>query len=214
MMAPPADFLQKAFLPLVARMGPAVTLTLDRYGFYPAGDWAIEVVVEPVESLRPIELVERGRVERRSIVALVANLPLSIARREADTIRRQLGWPEGTAEAREVEATGPGNVVWVEVGSRHVTEVFTGFGQKGVPAEKIAQGVGREVRRYLEADVPVGEHLADQLLLPLALAGGGRFRTLEPTGHTTTNIATIGRFLDVPIRLEPGGPGVAEIAAG
>jgi len=37
----------------------------------------------------------------------------------------------------------------------------------------------------------------------MALGAGGRFRTLEPTGHTRTNIATIQRFLDVEIGIQP-----------
>jgi len=50
---------------------------------------------------------------------------------------------------------------------------------------------------------PVGRHLADQLLLPLALAGGGSFRTLEPTQHTRTNAGVISRFLEVDFAIEP-----------
>ena len=49
--------------------------------------------------------------------------------------------------------------------------------------------------------MPVGRHLADQLLLPMALAGGGKFRTLSPTKHTTTNAQIIGRFIDVDTKL-------------
>jgi RNA 3'-terminal phosphate cyclase (ATP) len=56
---------------------------------------------------------------------------------------------------------------------------------------------------YVNANVPVGEHLADQLLLPMAVAGSGRFRTRGPlTLHATTNIETIREFIDVPIRVE------------
>ena len=58
------------------------------------------------------------------------------------------------------------------------------------------------VRRYLAAGVPVEEHLADQLLLPLALAGRGSFRTLAPSSHAKTNLETIARFLDLEITWE------------
>jgi RNA 3'-terminal phosphate cyclase (ATP) len=98
-----------------------------------------------------------------------------------------------------VASAGPGNVVQIEIETAHLTEVFTEFGQKGVPAEKVAQHLVAATRRYLAADVPVGEHLADQLLLPLALAGGGVFRTLPPSSHMSTNIAVIRQFLDVDI---------------
>ncbi len=110
----------------------------------------------------------------------------------------------------EVESVGPGNAVMLEVRCEHVTEVFTAFGQRGIPAERVA-AAATEATRYLAADVPVGEHLADQLLLPLAIAGGGRFRTLAPSSHTTTNIATLGNFLEVEVKAEELGPDVWEV---
>lgn len=212
--APPVDFLQEAFLPLVRRMGPRVEVRLERYGFYPKGGGRITVAIEPVRALQPLELVDRGRVVEHSARAVVARLPLHIAQREADTIRRRLGWPADSVSVGEVDSPGPGNVLTARVRSEQVTEVFTGFGQIGVPAEKVAAGVAREVRRYLEADVPVGAHLADQLLIPLALAGAGRFRTLEPTDHTTTNLKTIRRFLDVPLVVEQAGERQWEVRVG
>ena len=81
-------------------------------------------------------------------------------------------------------------------------ELATAHGRKGYPAEDVADDALDDLEDYLEAGVPVGEHLADQLLLPLAVAGGGRFRTLPLSLHATTNIETIGHFLDVPIRVE------------
>jgi RNA 3'-terminal phosphate cyclase (ATP) len=200
--APPVDFLQEAFLPILARMGPKVEVTLERPGFYPAGGGSIRVEIRPAERLQRIELVDRGRILRRSACGVVARLPTHIAEREVETIRRRMSWPAESVSTRAVESAGPGNVVTIEIQSEQVTEVFTGFGQRGVPAEKVAAGAVREARRYLKAGVPVGPHLADQLILPMALAGGGSFRTLDPSSHTTTNIQTLGRFLDLAIRTE------------
>ncbi len=200
--APPVDFLEKAFLPILARIGPRVDVTLERAGFYPAGGGRVRVSIRPAERLRPVELVERGRIVRREARAVVARLPVHIAEREVDVIRRRLTWPPESVSTREVESAGPGNVVTVEIASEHVTEVITGFGQRGVPAEKVAAGAVREAKRYLKAGVPVGEHLADQILVPMAIAQGGTFRTVEPSRHTTTNIETLGHFLELAVRTE------------
>jgi RNA 3'-terminal phosphate cyclase (ATP) len=89
--------------------------------------------------------------------------------------------------------------------------VITGFGQKGVTAEAVAESVVREVRRYLAAGVPVGEHLADQLLVPLAMAGKGTFRTVRLTRHASTNMKVIEMFLDVRLGMENLGPNGALI---
>jgi len=203
--APPLDFLEKAFLPILARMGPQVTVTLGRHGFYPAGGGSFEVEVRPQRPLEPLELAERGRVVGRRVTALVSRLPLSIAEREAKTAGRKLGWPRECLDARQIDSAGPGNVMMVEIESEQVTEVFTGFGQKGRPAERVAAGAAREARRYLDAGVPVGEHLADQLLIPLALAGEGSFRTVRPSQHTRTNIEVIRRFVDLAVGIEQVG---------
>jgi RNA 3'-terminal phosphate cyclase (ATP) len=173
--APPFDFLSRTFLPLLARMGARVTADLERCGFYPAGGGRFTVRLEPVTALAPLELLERGTV--RSIVAratVAGGLPESIAVRELAIVRERLGLER--VDARVVEekrSHGPGNVVTVDVESEHVTEVFTGFGERGVRAESVADRVAQEVARYLHARVPVATHLADQLLIPLALAGGG-----------------------------------------
>ncbi len=210
--APPFDFLAKAFLPLVRRMGPRVEAALERPGFYPSGGGAVRVAIDPQPKLRPVELLERGRVIRRLARGIVSRLPRHIAEREVETVRRGLSWPADMVAVEEVESPGPGNVLLVEVESEQLTEVFSGFGQLGVSAEKVAHGVVREVRRYLDAGVPVGEHLADQLLLPLAMAGGGSFRTLAPSSHLTTNLQTLQHFLDVRVTCEEIAADVWQVA--
>ena len=200
MGAPPFDFLQKTFLPLINRMGPKIDASLARHGFYPAGGGKFVVAITPAERLSGLELLERGEVIRQSARALVSKLPEHIGQRELDTIKQQLGWPDERLAVEEISSSrGPGNVVMVEIESTHVTEVFTAFGRRGVRAEDVARHAAEAAARYLAADVPVGEHLADQLLIPLALAGGSAFKTLAPTSHTRTNIEVLKRFLDVEI---------------
>ena len=87
----------------------------------------------------------------------------------------------------------------LEIESTNVTEVFTGFGERNVRAEIVADRVVTETRRYLAANVAVGEHLADQLLVPMALMKGGAFTTLPLSRHSQTNIDTIRKFLSAKI---------------
>jgi RNA 3'-terminal phosphate cyclase (ATP) len=198
--APPFDFVDKTFLPLINAMGPHVKARLDRPGFYPAGGGRIEVQVTPAAKLGRLDLIDRGRVIGVRARALVARLPKHIAARELTVIARKLGLRRKQLDVvEETRSASAGNVVLIEIQSAHLTEVITGFGAIGTPAEKVAARAAREARDYLDAGVPVGAHLADQLLLPLALAGGGSFRTPEITDHTRTNIEVIRRFLDLEI---------------
>jgi RNA 3'-terminal phosphate cyclase (ATP) len=198
--APPFDFLAEAFLPLVERMGAPVEAELERAGFYPAGGGRVHVEIGEARGLSPLSLLERGATRRRRARAMVSRLPRQIAERELAVIRSQLGWEADELETVVVsDATGPGNILLLSIESEHVTEVFTGFGELGVRAETVAERAADDTRRYKSARVPVGPYLADQLLLPLALAGGGTFRTMPLSLHATTNFEVIRRFLDVSI---------------
>lgn len=202
--APPFDFLDRAFLPLLNRMGPKVAAKLHRAGFYPAGGGAFEVTIEPSDRLSRIDLNERGAVTARRATAVVASLPHHIARRELDVIREKMSLGESDCHLREIrDSRGPGNIVIIEITCDHVTEVFTGFGERGVSAEKVAGDAVGQALQYLAADVTVGPYLADQLLLPMALAGGGSFTTSSLSRHATTNIDVIRKFLGVEIAVSP-----------
>lgn len=206
--APPFDFLARAFLPQLAAMGARVRATLDRPGFYPAGGGQVTVTIEPTRALRPLTLLARGEIRRRHARAIVSNLPANIAHRELRMVQDKLGWPEEALEAVALDggaARGPGNVLLLEVESEHVTEVFTGFGEQKVRAETVALRAIEEVREYLAAQAPVGPYLADQLLIPLALAGGGAFGTGALTRHATTNLGVITAFLGVGFTVSPAG---------
>ena len=205
---PLGDFLAKSFLPLVNRMGPRVTAELERPGFYPAGGGRFRVEIESAKNLTGFDLLDRGEVTAKRVRALVAKLPRHIAERECDTIRKKTDWPKKCFQVEEItDSLGPGNVVMIELESQHVTEVFTAFGRQGTRAENVAREVAREARAYLKANVPVGPHLADQLILLLAIsahqrAGGGSFRTQPLTKHSRTQIELLKKFLDITIEVK------------
>lgn len=202
--APPFDYLDRVFLPLIRRMGPRVDATLETPGFYPAGGGRFRVDIAPAPSLEAFDLLDRGEVVARRARALVASLPRSIGERELRVIGARLGLDGAALTVDAVERSrGPGNAVMIEIESEHVTELFTGFGERGVRAEAVAERAAAEASEYLAAGAPVGPHLADQLLMPLALAGGGAFRSLEPSLHARTQADVIRAFLGVETRMEP-----------
>lgn len=212
--APPFDFLDKTLLPLLGRSGPQVRAVLRRAGFYPAGGGRIDVSVAPAPRLAPLRLLARGNLLASRARALVCRLPRSIAERELAVVRRELGWHELAAE--QVHGDGAGNVVLLEVRCEHVTEVFTGFGRRGLRAEAVAAGVVDDARRWLQAEVPVGPHLADQLLVPMVQSGRGSFRTAGLTRHFRTNAWVLGQFFDVDITtaVAEGGGMLVEVRPG
>jgi RNA 3'-terminal phosphate cyclase (ATP) len=198
--APPFDFLERVFLPILNRMGPTVSARLARPGFYPAGGGRIEVKVQPCRKLAGFDLDERGALRRVEARALVAALPGEIAVRELAAVARVLDWPQ---EARRIEQlperNGPGNILMLEAEFDQVTEIVSGFGKLGVPAETVGEQAAKRMAGYLASEAVAGPYLADQLLIPLALAGGGSFTTVKPSRHARTAAEIIGRFLEVEI---------------
>jgi RNA 3'-terminal phosphate cyclase (ATP) len=198
--APPFDYLQKTFLPILNRMGPTITATLERPGFYPAGGGKFMVTIKPARRLSPIQLLERGEIQYCCATAIIAGLSRHIAERELSVVREKLAWPEEALRITELPR-GPGNVLMLEIQSEQITEIFTGFGERGVRAETVAQSAAEAAQIYLDAGVPVGKFLADQLVLPFALAGGGSFKALPLSRHAETNIEVVKKFIDVDVRV-------------
>lgn len=200
--APPADFIERSWLPLLRRMGAQVDFRLLRHGFAPAGGGEIECEVAPAR-LTPLHLEARGEVLEQRALALIGNLPGHIAERELQRVARRLRWPQEQLHQRAVASAGPGNILLLEIACTDVCELFSAIAQTGVRAERVADQAIDEARAWLLSEAAVGEHLADQLLLPLALAGGGSFTTHRSSAHLESNIQVIRQFLQTDIRVEP-----------
>jgi RNA 3'-terminal phosphate cyclase (ATP) len=210
--APPFDFIAQAYLPLLRKMGAEVAIELLRPGFYPAGGGKIRVTITPAMRLGRVDLEQRGAIVTRRARAVVANLAYSIAQREARTVAEVLEWSEDLVEAHTLaDSFGPGNAVSVFVSTENVTNVFTTFGARGVSAEKVAHDAALQAKCYINSGAAIDEHLADQLLLPLAVGAGGSFTTTPLSPHATTNIDVIRRFVDATIDVELVSNGVTRV---
>ncbi|MEP6502132.1 MAG: RNA 3'-terminal phosphate cyclase [Betaproteobacteria bacterium] len=213
-MAPPFHFLERSFAPLLRRLGANAELSLRRLGFYPAGGGEIDVTVHPAaDSLAPFDLLERGALHEAWADCLAPGLPRTVAQRELEHLGSALGWQREqlrVANARQNE--GPGNALLATLVHEHVCEVITSFGEKSASADRVAGQVVAEVLAWQAGDGALGEHLADQWSLPIALAvwkrgGAAAFTCTALSDHATTNFATIERFLPVRFATEARGRG-------
>jgi RNA 3'-terminal phosphate cyclase (ATP) len=210
--APPFDFVERAFVPLLKRIGFDLDVQMVRPGFYPAGGGEVAVQTRPPRAMERLDLKPRGEIITKCARAVVSNLPYEIAQREVRVVAEELGWPDDCLQAHTVNGSiGPGNAISVIVGTDDVTDVFTAFGQRGVRAEHVAADAAKQAKRYINSGAAVGDHLADQLLLPLALGAGGSFTTTPLSTHSLTNMDVIRRFLDVEIATEVVSNGVVKV---
>lgn len=197
--APSSDFLARVFVPQLRAMGADISIDTLQLGLFPAGNGTVVVNVQPRQyhgrALKPLQLLERGAQKAISAHAILASVPLKVATRELELAAKAFKIrPEHLAVRDAGRLTGPGNVfeLWAEFD--HVSELITSHGAKGLTAESVAQAACDQLDAYLKQGSVVGEHLADQLLLPLWLAGGGEFVTASISAHLQTNIDVINQF--------------------
>lgn len=212
-MAPPFEFIEQCFLPVLRRMGGHAEVGLERHGFMQAGGGVLTAKVQPVTAWSRLDLRERGDLQSLRGRVLHAHLGREIAEREIASTLKTLEWTEDQIDLRYAnDSAGPGNAILLGAHFEQVSEISTGIAQMGKSAEAVATGAARGLRSYLASSAPVGVHLADQLLLPMALAGEGVFHTLAISDHTRTNMDLIQRFLPVRFAVEDLATGVKAVS--
>lgn len=203
--SPPFDFLDACYLPALRAIGHKITARLNSCGFYPAGGGEIEIDIEPAEATTAFVLKDRGEETSRSLEAVLSNLPGNIAERELAKAGPALNVPEEDRHIRTRHSAGPGNVLFARLEFENVTALLTQFGERNVSAEQVAVRLSKTANTLLTSNAAVTEHLADQLLLPMALAKGGSFSTLPPSRHTETNVEVISRFVGCQVAFTGAG---------
>lgn len=199
--APPLDYLAHVKLPLFAAVGLEADLSVARRGFYPVGGGEATLTLRP-STLSPIELTERGALRRVEVhsVAAADLADAEVAERQAAAAAEEIGpsCPVAT-DATYDETPCPGSVVTLAAIYERSRAGFSALGEAGKPSETVAAAAVADFDRFQAGDAAVDRHLADQLQIPLALAGG-RVSAPEPTGHLETNrevIAAFGYEVDV-----------------
>jgi RNA 3'-terminal phosphate cyclase (ATP) len=196
--SPPFDYAHDVWLPTLAYMGVEATLDLMRWGWYPAGQGEIWVTAKGRETvLSPLTLVERGSLRRVWGRAVAANLPSHIPQRMADrahALLREAG-VNVRVEPLRVRAACAGAGIFLTADYEPVRAGFSALGAKGKSSEAVAEEAVVALLAFRDAGAAVDEHLADQLVLPLALAGGTSTINVERVSrHLTTNLWVVEQF--------------------
>jgi len=183
-LAPTFEFLRETLAPLLAAIGWTIEYKLVRHGFVPAGGGELVASIAPARPAKRLVLLERGARLAHSARAVVAHISPKIAIRELAVLEKRLNWDIAPSSIVAVDdSESPGNFVEAIVRHEQVTEVVTSIGERERSAEKVGNACADAMQRYLRATAPVGEHLLDQLLVPLALTAGGELRAIRWTPH-------------------------------
>ena len=214
--SPPFHYLKHVYLPTLRRMGIEAEVEIERWGWYPIGGGEMRARIQGLGGkgfgltsdlypLTPIDLTERGPLKRLWGISATSNLPAHIGRRQkrrAEEFLRQLGF-DPQIEIVDAPSPGQGTCVFLVAEYENAVAGFTSLGRRGKPAEKVVEEACRQFVEYHQSGACLEGHLADQLILPLALASGpSAFTTSRITQHLLTNVWVVKRFMDVKFEVE------------
>ncbi|HEY2783696.1 MAG TPA: RNA 3'-terminal phosphate cyclase [Fimbriiglobus sp.] len=186
------------------KVGIDINVTMTRPGFYPRGGGEIVATIQPAAEVRGLTLTSRGEITTAGGFAAVADLPESIGKRLSRRLTERLK-RAGVESHIPVETweNGPGCVAAITFRQAPGQPVFYSVGERGRPAEAVADDAADEALAFRDSGCPVDPHMADQLVLPLAFAKWpSEFKISKITQHLITNMDIIRRFVEREIAIE------------
>lgn len=224
--SPPIAYQRHVKVPLMNRFGHDIELAADRTGFYPVGGGRATLRVGPADPA-PLALSTRGTLHSLALYSKASEdlAEAEVAERQCDGVREALGEHAASLEETEVtyvETACPGTSVVLVAAYEETITGFDALGERGKPAETVGAEAAEAHLSFAEGPGSVDRHLGDQLLVPLAIAGGAMWLPAV-TDHVRTNLEVIHRFggsvavaehqdggrlvtVDDPIPVTPAGP--------
>jgi RNA 3'-terminal phosphate cyclase (ATP) len=185
--APPIDYLAGVTVPILAKLGIQVSLTVKKRGYYPRGGGEVTAVVRPARPLA-FRVEGPGRISAIGGKAHAVELESDIVKRMADSAAAELrSFPAPVRIEQEFPpGLGPGTGITVWARTDHSVLGASALGEKGLRAENVGAIAGRALAAELKAGASLDLHSADQLVPYLALGGGGAFTVQNITTHLET----------------------------
>lgn len=225
--SPCFHYLKLQWTPYMNRIGFDIDIDMKRAGFYPKGNGEIGVAIKPVghidnfskmDNLTNLLLKERGGLKVVRGISSIGNLDINIANRQRRQVLKRLSEHGLSCEidTETMVAFGKGTMVLLLASFDNGQCCYFSLGAIGKRAEDVANEACDGLIYFMRHKGVIDEHMADQILLPLALCKGiSCIATPKVTQHILTNIETIKIFLPVKIEVEGnvGDEGVITINA-
>lgn len=211
--APSFEFMSETLFPRLEAMGPCISATMKRPGYMDVGGGKVSVAITPGDKFMPLQALEAAPHTGAEAIIYCHGIP-DVGEREAKIMLApdyaDLGLePQKLRFAsKNNEATAPagnGNAVILKLYQGESVTVLGEIGWRGRSAEVVARQACKRAMVFKRSGAPVERHLADQLLVPMALAGGGTFVTEKMTPHTRTCLDVIELFTPLKAQIEQEG---------
>jgi len=214
--SPSYDFIEQHWLQFLNWIGFTINLEMIRAGFYPQGGGEIRGTISPIQTINTLSILHRGQLIQIRGFSGVANLDRRIAERQKERVVGRLGnlYPINDIRVGNIASKFKGTTLYLVCEFEYSQCCYFSLGEKGKPAEQVADEVCEKIEYFLSTDASIDEYLADQLLLPLSFASGSSsFSTPRVTNHLLTNAEVIQHFnvADISIFGKIGHPGSINI---
>ncbi|GAB4543101.1 MAG: RNA 3'-terminal phosphate cyclase [Thermodesulfovibrionia bacterium] len=201
--SPPHHYVSEVFIPMLKRMGINVEASIERYGFYPKGGGCVRFIVSPVKEISGLNIINRGKLESVNGYSCVGRLPLSIAERQRNALLKGVEPLSPYIEVTDVQSGGEGSFLFLKAVYENTVAGFSSLGMKGKRAEDVGAEVAREFHDFEKTSACLDPHLADQLVLYLAISKkDSSFTTSSITRHLITNLHVIERFMTIKYQID------------
>ena len=202
--APAGEFFAESLVTRMNRMGYSIEANIEKFGFYQAGGGQIFVACNSSTQFRPIDWIGREKQRNCTVQLITSHFPEKTTLKIRKLITKEfVPYEMEIIEKTTIEE--PGAAVIVKTGCAEYPLIFSDIAAYGYSSEALANNLGKQLRNFFAAEVPIEAHLADQLILPLGFAAGGKFLTSHLSEHLESCCHTFELFTGKKVGLEKAG---------
>ncbi len=206
-------FWQEVILPFLQPYAANLSIEVLRYGYFPAGGGKVRVMVTPHFSQQdwpkqcttfpPLQIWERGEIQRIRVISAAAKQlrDQRVATRQAAAFSGVLASPFPSTQLLHTDARSPGSSITAVAEFSNTRLGTDALGDRGISSEQVGRAAAQQLQAEVAATGTVDVHTADNLMVWVALFGGG-YHFAEESGHIGTNGWVIQHFLPATLQIE------------
>lgn len=199
--APPMDYIKLVLLKILEKIGYKCEIEIKKHGFYPKGGAEVEINIKPVHNFSPLVLTEKGNFLRVEGISVAAEFlkKRKVAERQKETVESILN---ETCNIKVVyhKTLDPGSGITLAAVYENTLLGADAIGERNKSAEEVGKEAANKLLSIINTGACLDEHVADQVLPFIAIAGGGEITVSRITKHCLTNAWVIEKFL--PVKFE------------
>lgn len=199
--SPSTTYFQEILCRFLKKMEVEIETEIIKYGFYPKGGGNVKTTIKPRQKLKPINLVERGKLKRVDIISIASKFleKSKVAERQIKGANKI--FDKFDRESFEyVDTFSPGSFLHMNAHYDNCILGSTALGEKGKPAERVGEECALLLKKQIKSNACLDRWMADQIIPYMAFAGDSKVSVAEVTKHTQTNIWITEQFL--PVKFE------------